>query len=312
MTDELKLKTFDALLRQYHWLYVKEFAYGGLKQNEFEELKCFFIEACHMAKPFLTEFVRKYDGIDTDDFDRVIERAEHWRVLQYSDCWKRMYHVLLPHAEANSMTQKEKDRVFSAYDLLKIPNYSLAAWHLIEKENGVTGKDNPELLCKLLKFLSCNCEGPFWYDYPGVPFSLKAEFWDMAEKKDYGDIHPDAWDGYVWECFENKTIEYMTGQGIQYPQTIPAELEVKFTSPCSFVPPLFDEREMCILSALKDTHALEIIYFSFENGISHLSSECITPIKMKYTHHYWTLVGIDEKRETKEYVVPQMLEVKTK
>ena len=215
MTYEFKLKAFDALLRQYHWLYVKQFAYGGINQDEFEELKRFFIEACQMAKSLLVEFVRKYDGIDTDDFDVVLERAGHWNVLHYADCWKRMYNVLLPHAEANNMTKKERDRVFSAYDLLKIPNYSLAAWHIIEKEKGVTGKDNPDLLRKLLNYLSCNSDGPFWYEYPEISFVTRAEIWEMAEKNDYGDIHPDVWEGYVWKFFDDEMKKLLAEQGIQ-------------------------------------------------------------------------------------------------
>ena len=203
-TDELALKEFDALLHQYHKLYVEEFAYGGINQDELMELKRIFIEACHRAKSLLTEFVRKYDGIDTDDFDVVLERAESWNVLNYAHYWKQMYHVLLPHVEADSMTPKEESLLFTSYDLLEIPNYSLAAWLILEKEKGVTGKDDPELLEKLTDYLSWHAEEPFWYDYPEIPFTTRAEIWQTALKHDYGDIHPDVWDCYVTNFFEKE------------------------------------------------------------------------------------------------------------
>jgi hypothetical protein len=203
-TDELILKEFDALFDQYHKLYVKEFAFGGINQDEFMELKRLFIESCHMAKSLLAEFVRRYDGIDTDDFDIVLERAEHWHILHYAYCWKRMYHVLLPHAETNSMTPKEESLLFSSHDLLKIPNYALAAWLILEKEKGITGKDDPELLRKLIDYLSWHVEEPFWYDYPEIPFTTRAEIWETALKHDYGDIHPDVWDCHVMEFFKEE------------------------------------------------------------------------------------------------------------
>ena len=149
--DELKLKAFDVLLWYYNKLYIKMFASGGVNQEEFEELKCLFVEACQMAKTLLEEFVRKYDDTETDDFDLVLERVESWGVIHYAYYWKAMYHKLLPCVEENKMTSKDKDHIFSAYDLLKIANYTLAAWYILEKENGITGKDNPGLLRQLYR-----------------------------------------------------------------------------------------------------------------------------------------------------------------
>ena len=59
LTYELRLKTYDALLRRYHALYVKEFARGGLNDEEFEKIKQMFVEACHMAKALLQDFVKR-------------------------------------------------------------------------------------------------------------------------------------------------------------------------------------------------------------------------------------------------------------
>jgi len=307
--DELRLKAFDALLWQYNWLYVKQFAYGGVNRKEFEKLKNLFVEACQMAKVLLIDFVSKYDEIDTDDFGVVLERAEHWRVLHCADRWKSMYCELLPRVKENRITPKDKDKIFSAYDLLKIPNYSLAAWFIIEKEKGVTGKDNPDLLRKICNYLSWQSHGPFWYEYPGITFATKAEIWEMAEKHDYGDIHPDVWEGCVYEFFEDKMEEYMSEHDIHYPQTIPPEIEDRFTSTFLFIYPLFDEREICILSAMKGKQDVEILYFCIENGKSKLLSECITPVKMVHTNPWWTLVGEDKEGRTKEYVVRQILDV---
>ena len=202
MTCYTSLLAFDALLNQYYKLYLKEFAYGGINEDEFEEMKRLFVEACRMAKTLLSDFVRKYDDTDTDDFDVVLERAEHWDVLHYSSWWKKMYHELLPHVEEDRMSPKDRSGVFSAYDLLKIPNYKLAAWIVIEKENGVTGKDNPELLRKLYHYFSAL--SPYRNNYPGCPFTTQAEIWHQAENHDYGDIHPDDWEGYVWDYFKKR------------------------------------------------------------------------------------------------------------
>ena len=112
------------------------------------------------------------------------------------------------------MSSRDNFQVFSAYDLLKIANYSLAAWYILEKENGVTGKEEPALLRKLLNYLSCRSGGSFWYEYPEVSFTTRADIWDIAEKHDYGDIHPDDWEAHVWYFFKAKMDEYMAEQGI--------------------------------------------------------------------------------------------------
>ena len=96
-SEELRLKVLDAFLWIYHRLYVKEFALGGINEEEFEELKRLFLDTCSMVRNLLKDFVRKYDGIDTDDFDVVLERAEHMGVIHYYDSWISMYHELLPH-----------------------------------------------------------------------------------------------------------------------------------------------------------------------------------------------------------------------
>ena len=69
----------------------------------------------------------------------------------------------------------------------------------------------------------------------------------------------------------------------------------------------YDEIEVCIISAMEANRALEIVYYSFENGASHFSVECIMPIKMINTSYYWTLTGKGGDGQTKEYVVRQII-----
>lgn len=203
-SEELRLRAFDALLWLYHELNIKNCAGGGINDEEFEELKQLFVEACYMAKNLLQDFVRKYDEMDTDDFDVVLDRAEHWRVLHYAGYWKRMFRGLLPRVEEKRGVRDEKWKVISAYDLLKIPNYSLAAWLIMEKENGITGKDNPDLLYKLYFYLSEH--DPFRNEYPGVSYTTQAEIWHLAEKHNYGDIDSDSWEYYVEHFFEDIAV----------------------------------------------------------------------------------------------------------
>ena len=205
--EDLRLKAFDALLQLYHWLYVKRFALDGIDDGEYEELKHLFVGACRMAKTLLRDFVKKYDDTGTDDFDIVLERAENWGVIHYSNDWKKMYHELLPHVEENRMTPKDRDRVFTAYDLLKIANYTLSAWLVIEKENGVTGKDNPVLLRKLYHYFSEH--SPYRNKYPDCSFTTQAEIWHQVINHDYRDIHPDDWGGCVRDYFEKKMENYI-------------------------------------------------------------------------------------------------------
>ena len=211
-SEELRLKFLDAFLWIYHRLYVKQFALGGINEEEFEELKRLFVDACRIVRTLLNDFVKKYDGLDTDNFDVVLEKAEHRNVIHYCDSWRHMYHELLPQVKNNQIRAKDKYRVFCAYDLLKVANYSLAAWYIVEKENGVTGKEEPALLQKLLNYLSWRSSGSFWYEYPGVSFTTLAEIWNTAEKHDYGDIHPDEWQAHVWHFFKDKMGEYMVEQ----------------------------------------------------------------------------------------------------
>lgn len=213
-TEELRLRVLDTFLWIYHRLYVKQFALGGINEEEFEELKCLFVDTCSMVRNLLKDFVRKYDGLNTDNFDEVLEKAEHRHVIHYYDSWRHMYHELLPQVENNTIRIEDKYRVFCAYDLLKIANYSLAAWYILEKEKGVTGKEEPALLRKLLNYVSWRSSGSFWYEYPEISFITRAEIWDIAEKHDYGDIHPDDWEGHVWKFFKDKMDEYMAGQSI--------------------------------------------------------------------------------------------------
>ena len=309
--EELRLRAFDALLWIYHKLYIKDCAGGGINDEEFEELKQLFVKACYMAKNLLRDFVRKYDEVDTDDFDVVLDRAEHWRVLHYADCWKRMYRGLLPCVEEKRVLPDEKLKVISAYDLLKIPNYRLAAWFIMEKENGITGKDNLDLLHKLYFYLSDH--DPFRNEYPGISYTTQAEIWHLAKKHDYGDLHPDVWECYVEHFFEDKMEEYMREHGMQHLTMIPSELEERIVFLHKYRLFIPDEIKTCIFSAMKENKTLEIVYFSFENGTSHISMECIMPIKVDAeTHYYWTLIGKDEKGQTKEYVVRQILEVNLK
>lgn len=306
--EELNLKAFDALLQQYHKLYLKYCAGGSINEDEFEELKRLFVEACHMAETLLRDFVKKYDDTATDDFDTVLEQTEHWGVLHYSCCWKELYHERLPHIEENRMTPKDRDRLISAYDLLKIPNYTLAAWLVMEKENGVIGKENPKLLYKLYNYFSEH--NPYRNGYPGCSFTTQAEMWHKAETHDYGDVDPDEWECYVWEYFKQRMEEYMAEHGLQYPFVIPAEIEDKLVCSHDFhLYQLYDDVGLCILSAMKENLPIEIVYFRFEKGASHLSTHCITPTRMIYTNHYWTLIGTDETGQTKEFIVLQILEI---
>ena len=308
--DEIKLRAFDALLWQYHRLYVKQFACGGINDDEFEELKRLFVEGCRMAEDLLKDFEKKYDCLETDDFDIVLERAEHWGVLHYSCWWKRMYHERLPHVEENRMTSEDRDRMFSAYDLLKIANYTFAAWLVMEKENGVTGKDNPKLLHKLYHYFSGH--DPYRNDYPGCPFTTQAEIWHEAENHDYGKVHPDEWEGYVSDYFENRMEEYMAEHGLPHPLVIPSEIEDRIVCSRDYLRYFSDDVELCILLAMKDNRSVEIVYFSIDKGTSHLSTYGVTPIRMVYTDCYWTLIGVDEKEQTKEFVVRQILNIKNK
>ncbi|MBR4392123.1 MAG: hypothetical protein IKT08_08490 [Bacteroidales bacterium] len=308
--NELNLRAFDALLWQYHGLYVKQFAYGGINEDEFEEIKRLFVEGCRMAEDLLKDFEKKCDCLETDDFDIVLERAEHWGVLHYSCWWKKMYHERLPHVEENRMTSEDRDRVFSAYDLLKIANYKLAAWILIEKENGVTGKDNPELLHKLYHYFSEL--SPYRNYYPGCSFTTQAEIWYQAENHDYGDIHPDDLDANVWDYFKKRMEEYMAVHGLPHPLVIPSEIEDKIVCSRGYQRIFSDDVESCILSAMKDNRSIEIVYFSFDDGTSHLSTYGVTPIRMVYKDYYWTLIGVNESGQTKEFVVRRILNIKNK
>ena len=306
--DEIKLRAFDALLWQYHRLYVKQFAYGGIDNVEYEELKSLFIEGCRMAETLLWDFVRKYDDTPANDFDTVLERAEHWDVLHYSCWWKKMYHELLPYIKEHRMTEFDRDNVFSAYDLLKIPNYKLAAWIVIEKENGVAGKDNPELLHKLYHYFSG--DDPYRNNYPGCPFTTQAEIWHEAENHDYGKVHPDEWEGYVCDYFEKRMEEYMAEHGLPHPLVIPSEIEDRIVCSRDYQRYFSNDVESCILSAMKDNRSIEMVYFSIDDGTSHLSTQVVTPIRMVYTDCYWTLIGADENGQTKEFVVRQILNIK--
>lgn len=307
--EELRLRAFDALLWRYHRLYVKQCACSGIDDGEYEELKCLFVEGCRMAETLLWDFVRKYDDAPAGDFDTVLERAEHWSVLHYSRYWKNMYHEDLPYIKAHRMTEFDRDNALSAYDLLKIANYTLAAWLVLEKENGVTGKDNPELLYKLYHYFSGY--DPYRNDYPGCPFTTQAEIWHEAENHDYGKVHPDEWEYYVWKYFEKRMEEYMAEHRLPHPLVIPSEIEDRIVCNSGYQRHFSDDVELCILSAMKDNLSVEIVYFSIDNGTSHVSTYVVTPIRIVYTDCYWTLIGVDGKGQTKEFVVRQILNIKT-
>ena len=306
--EELRLRAFDALLWLYGRLYVKEFAYGGINDDEYEELKCLFVEGCRMAETLLWDFVRKYDDTPANDFDTVLERAEHWDVLHYSCWWKKMYHELLPLVEEKRMAQKDRSKVFYSYDLLEIANYTLAAWLVMEKENGVSGKEDSELLHKLYHYFSEH--DPYRNDYPGCPFTTQAEIWHEAENHDYGKVDPDEWEGYVCDYFEKRMEEYMAEHGLPHPLEIPSEIGDRIVCSRGYQRHFSDDVESSILSAMKDNRPIEIVYFSIDNGTSQLSTHVVTPIRMVYTDCYWTLIGVDENEQTKEFVVRQILEIK--
>ena len=308
--DEIKLRAFDALLWQYHRLYVKQCAYGGIEDGEYDELKCLFIEGCRMAETLLWDFVKKYDDTPANDFDTVLERAEHWGVLHYSRHWKNVYHELLPYIKEHRITDLDKDSVLTVYDLLKIANYTLAAWLVMEKENGVSGKEDSELLHKLYHYFSEH--DPYRNDYPGCPFTTQAEIWHEAENHDYGKVDPDEWEGYVCDYFEKRMEEYMVEHGLPHPLEIPSEIEDRIVCSRGYQRHFSDDVELCILSAMKDNRPIEIVYFSIDNGMSQLSTHVVTPIRMVYTDCYWTLIGVDENEQTKEFVVRQILNIKNK
>ena len=247
--EELRLRAFDALLWQYHRLYVKQCAYGDIDDDEYEELKCLCVEGCRMAETLLWDFVRKYDDTPANDFDTVLERAEHWGMLHYSRYWKNVYHELLPYIEEHRITDLDKDSVLTVYDLLKIANYTLAAWLVMVKENGVSGKEDSELLHKLYHYFSGH--DPYRNDYPGCPFTTQAEIWHEAENHDYGKVDPDEWEGYVCDYFEKRMEEYMVEHGLPHPLEIPSEIGDRIVCSRGYQRHFSDDVELCILSAMK-------------------------------------------------------------
>lgn len=311
MIDEIKLKTYDATLWLYHCLYIKECARGGVNDKEFEEMKLLFLESCREVVSILKDFAREYFDMETDDVDTLIELAEKWRVVHYAGYWKKMMHNIRPCVEENRLSKDDIIRLLQAYDLLKIPNYALAAWTILEKETGESGRNNPELLRKLQFFLSV--DAVFRNHHAGVSFVTQAEIWSEAEKRarQVKDIHSDSIYALKLRLFDELMDAYIEKQGLERYKEIPVGLKDKFTGNYSEWMLTFEgEIDVAVVTALKNNDWIDVVYYRFEEGTSHVSEERLLPLEMHYKFPNWHLIGLDSNGIKKEYVIRQILEVK--
>lgn len=297
--DTIALKIYDATLWLYDRLCAKEYAHGGLSEDDLDLMKDLFLSLSLQAKHLLKDFYAGECGRRADDIDVVIDYAAGNRIIWYPDRWKAMYHGLRRRVEEGRMVRNDRTQnLHSPRHLLPTLNSHLAACYWVEKETGKTYTESPELFRRLCNYLSN--DAPLVNEYPGVSLREQARVSEEVYLVNVGEYVE-----YICE-FERRMRLLMEERGLAFFLSPTPEMADKVQCP-PWGAKFKNEIERKIFLALQESKDIEFVYYSFEDG--HLRTSCVrtVPVRLRYDEEHWTLIGKDKNKELHEYNVRLIL-----
>ena len=292
--DTIALKIYDATLWLYDRLCAKEYAHGGLSEDDLSLMKDLFLSLSLQAKHLLKDFYAGECGRGTEDFDAVIDYAAEKGIVWHPERWKTMYNGLRRRIEEGRMVINDREKnLHSPRYLLPTLNSHLAACYWIGQETGKTYAESPELFRRLCNYLSN--DAPLVNEYPGV--SLREQARDLVNVGEYVE--------YICE-FERRMRLLMEERGLAFFLSPTPEMTDKVQCP-PWGAKFKNEIERKVFLALHESRETEFLYYSFEDGHVCTSLVRTIPVRLSYEEDHWTLIGKDKNKELHEYNVRLIL-----
>ena len=298
MMDTIAIKMFDATMRLYSMLYIKEYARGGITDEEFLTLRALFMDATFQAKNLMNNSMIHCYGEGTEDIDALIDYAIEKEVIYNPKHWRIMYHGIRKRIEEKRIVQNDKRNILSCYDLLKVLNRNLSAWYIVEKETGNKCERSPELYLKMCNYLSG--DAPLINYYPGITIA-EQEIISEEVSLHYAGEYVD----YICE-FTRRMRMLMKERGLKSFLSPLPEMNDRVQGPL-WGAKFKNEIERKVLLALQEKREVEFIYYDFKRGVSHTSLVRVTPVKLRYDAGEWILLGKYESNELYEFDVSMIL-----